>query len=485
MRNDPRRTADPRTAPVAGIAAAAAVAAGATVVAAGTAGMLAGREPFATWYYPIAWYGTLLGLDGAVALRSGRFRLLARPAHLASLLFWSAVAWLFFELVNFRLRNWYYVFVPDDPIARWAGILLSFATVLPAIFVVEALLDSFGAGGGVRTPAFHAGAALRRRLAAAGVVLLALPLVWPSWFFPLVWVGPLLLLEVFTHGRDPARSLLGDLERGRPGRVLRFLAAGAAVGLLWELFNARARGKWIYTVPGFEDLRLFEMPVAGFLGFPPFALECFALWQALVLTGVAVPGPGERPSAADRPDRDDPSAARRPEGANPGARSGPTAGRTRRRRFAAVAAAALFAAGVASGMGRWTISSTTPRLEDLPGVPAAALARAGHDAFSLARSRPEGLATATGRTLAETREWVGTARLATLRGIGTANARALRGVGIASVEDLARAAPDSLAARLARAGGVQAPPVRVRVWIRAARDEVGEPPAVSFRPRDP
>lgn len=445
-------TAGPHVAP---IAAAAAVAAGATVVAAGTAGMLAGREPFATWYYPIAWYGTLLGLDGAVALGSGRFRLLARPAHLASLLFWSAVAWLFFELVNLRLRNWYYVFVPDDPVARWTGIVLSFATVLPAIFVVEALLESFGAGERVRTPAFRAGATLRRRLAAAGAVLLALPLVWPRWFFPLVWVGPLLLLEVFTHGRDPARSLLGDLEQGRPGRVLRLLAAGAAVGLLWELFNARARGKWIYTVPGFEDLKLFEMPVAGFLGFPPFALECFALWQALVLTGSAVPGPGERP----------------PVGA--------------RRRAAAVAAAALFAVGVAWGMERWTISSATPRLEDLPGVPAAVLARAGHDAFSLARSRPEGLAAATGRTPAETREWVRAARLATLRGIGTANAGALRQAGIASVEDLARAAPDSLAARLARVAGREVPAARVRVWVRAARAEVGGPPAVSFRPRDP
>jgi predicted flap endonuclease-1-like 5' DNA nuclease len=238
------------------------------------------------------------------------------------------------------------------------------------------------------------------------------------------------------------------------------------VGLLWELFNVRARGKWIYTVPGFEDLKLFEMPVAGFLGFPPFALECFALWQALVLAGVAVPGraPGGGRSSPERPDVRRVAAVRRD--AVPRGRAGA-------RRGAVVGAALAVAAAAAWGMEARTITSRTPRLAELPRVPAAELARAGHDVFSVARARPEDLAALTGRSPREADDWVRAARLAALRGIGTANALALQAVGIASVEDLARAAPDSLAARLRGLVRSPVPPARVRVWVRAAAGEAG------------
>ena len=36
--------------------------------------------------------------------------------------------------------------------------------------------------------------------------------------------------------------------------------------------------KWIYTVPIFGDIKIFEMPVLGYFGFPPFALECLAMY---------------------------------------------------------------------------------------------------------------------------------------------------------------------------------------------------------------
>ena len=64
---------------------------------------------------------------------------------------------------------------------------------------------------------------------------------------------------------------LRQLERGDYGQTLRLLLAGLIAGLFWEFFNFWARAKWIYTVPFFDELKLFEMPVAGFLGFPPRA----------------------------------------------------------------------------------------------------------------------------------------------------------------------------------------------------------------------
>jgi hypothetical protein len=44
--------------------------------------------------------------------------------------------------------------------------------------------------------------------------------------------------------------------------------------LLWELWNFWAQSKWVYQIPFFDRWRLFEMPLAGYLGFPPFAVEC-------------------------------------------------------------------------------------------------------------------------------------------------------------------------------------------------------------------
>lgn len=418
---------------------------GLAVLGGSAAAMLAGLEPFATWLYLFAWYATLLVMDGAAAIGGGRPGLLQRPAHLVTLLVWSAVTWLFFELLNLRLRNWYYVFVPADALPRRAGVLLAFATVFPAVFCAEALLDRLGLARGLRWRPLRVTPGLLGGLRAAGVAALVLPLLLPDLFFPLVWVSLTLLLEPANWRRGPERSLLGDLERGRPGRLLRLLATGVCVGLLWELYNARARGKWIYTVPGFEGWKLFEMPLAGFLGFPLFALECFAVWQALVLAGLAVPREGAPVRA--------PAIAR----------------------ALAVAAAGVLSTVAFAGMERVTVSSVAPRLGDLPGVPAGPLQRAGYDVFSLAGAEPAQVAAGLGRPeTPEVAGWIETARLAVFEGIGTGNAGRLRSVGIASVAGLAAADPAELARRLAADGGPGIPERRVRGWVRAARISMRE-----------
>lgn len=406
------------------------------------AGAFAGIEPFATWLYPLAWYPTLALLAAAVAARGGRF-LLCRPAFLLSALAWSVPFWLFFELLNLRLENWYYVFLPRDSAARWLGIALSFATVIPAIIVTERLLDSLGIARELRTR----GVQLPRApiLPALGALMLALALVWPRALFPLVWGGVFLLVDPWVLRRAPERSLLADLERGRPGRILRLLMAGLTVGLLWEAFNLGARGKWIYTVPGFEDFKLFEMPVAGFLGFPFFALEAFAAWQALVAAGLAAP--------AEERDRGEVQPARTPPGVA----------------LATALAAILFSAVAIAAMHTKTIASVVPTVADL-GAPTVPLAREGiDDPWALAEADSRDLAASLGTDANGVRGWIERARLATLRGIGAEGASRLESIGITSVEDLAEVDPESVARRLSTAGApVQ--PARVRVWVRAARE---------------
>jgi hypothetical protein len=61
--------------------------------------------------------------------------------------------------------------------------------------------------------------------------------------------------------------------------VAALVGSGLVCGVLWEFWNYWALTKWTYTVPYPPDVKLFEMPVLGYLGFLPFALECFAMYH--------------------------------------------------------------------------------------------------------------------------------------------------------------------------------------------------------------
>lgn len=426
-----------------------AIATGLALLTAATMLLLRGVEPIATWYYNFAWYPVLLAADGAVALtggagrdRRGEFLLLGRKGFLTTVLAWSAVVWLFYELFNFRLQNWYYVFLPADRFSRWAGTILAFATVLPAVFVAEGILNGLRVAEQVRWPRFKVTSAVINGMRITGVIMLALVLIWPHYFFPLVWGATMLLVEPENYKRSAAHSLLGDLEQGKPGRLLRLLLGGACIGFTWEMLNINARGKWIYTVPGVEELKIFEMPVPGFVGFPPFAVECFILWQALLLAGVAVP------------------------------RIGATKGASTRKRILAGIGGALFSIGVLTGMEHLTIDSYTPRLEDLADVPAGALQRAGYDMFALAKASPNELAAVVPASPERTAAWIEEAQLATLRGMGTEYLQILHSLGINSLRTLASQDPRQLVSSLEAITGRDVVEARVRVWIRGARRKI-------------
>jgi hypothetical protein len=328
------------------------------------------------------------------------------------------------------------------------GISLAFATVLPAILLASRALEAWGVAAAVRTKPMKVTAAGLRLTALAGVVFLVLPLVWPRYFFPLVWGATTLLAEPALYRREPRWSLIADLERGDAGRIVRLLLGGAGIGLLWELYNSFARSRWIYTVPGLEGLKLFEMPLLGFVGFPVFALECWSVFHLLACFGISTP---EVPRAGP-------------------IRIG--------RKMATAALGVAFAVVVLSGMERYTISSTTPSLVEVPGVPASIAFRlqaAGESPFRLARMPASAVARETGASVDEAQRWIEAARLVTLRGIGTANAHGLAAVGVTSIAALAVQDPDTLAALLgarASAGRRRPTPAEIRVWVRAALDAV-------------
>ena len=50
-------------------------------------------------------------------------------------------------------------------------------------------------------------------------------------------------------------------------------------GFFWEMWNYWSYPKWIYHVPGVGFAHVFEMPLLGYLGYLPFAMELYLLGQ--------------------------------------------------------------------------------------------------------------------------------------------------------------------------------------------------------------
>ena len=245
-------------------------------------------EPFANFFYLCAWYGLIFTFDQLIRRREGRSLALRCGPGFLLLLFWSAVIWYFFEVLNFRLQNWYYIFVVDHSVIRPLGTLFSFATVLPGIFWIDHYLSCRGVCREVRGLPRRFSPAGLRNLQLVGLLFLVLPMLFPTYFFPLVW-GILFLVLAPINYRRGGGGLLRQLEEGNYGPLLRMLLAGLIAGFFWESLNFWARAKWIYTVPFFDRLKLFEMPVAGFLGFPPFAVECAVFYRWLVWNRLSPP----------------------------------------------------------------------------------------------------------------------------------------------------------------------------------------------------
>ena len=253
------------------------------------AAMFARVEPFWTWHTPIAWTAYILLVDGIVYAKRGSSWWMTNRREFVFLTAVSVPLWLIFEAYNLLIKNWYYINLPQNLIVRYFGYAWAFATICPGIFQTAELVACFRAsrsgeqaGAPARTFARRAPAGKRSTrdtvFIAIGAVMLLWPIVWPSPYLAApVFLGFVFLLDPLNaHAGD--ESLLADIRNRRYARLINLLTGGFICGGLWEFWNYWARAKWIYTVPILGDLKIFEMPVLGYFGFPPFALECFTMY---------------------------------------------------------------------------------------------------------------------------------------------------------------------------------------------------------------
>jgi hypothetical protein len=234
------------------------------------------------WATPACWWGYILAVDAWIYRTKAKSLLASRRELFALQCILSIAFWCLFEAYNRLMPGWRYVNLTPHLPTRLLGYAVSFATIMPAMFLTVELLQTYQVFAGARLRPFVWNNAMLQASVVIGAVFCAVPPLLPEdirgYFWACVWTGWFFLLEPINYWRG-LPSIYRDWERGNWARTLQLFAAGAICGVLWEFWNMWAYTKWIYIFPLGQNLRFFEMPVVGFLGFLPFALEYFTMFH--------------------------------------------------------------------------------------------------------------------------------------------------------------------------------------------------------------
>ncbi len=111
--------------------------------------------------------------------------------------------------------------------------------------------------------------------------MLALLLIWPKLFFPFFWLSIFFILEPINIWLG-FRSLTRFTRHGDWRPIIALWCGALLTGFFWEMWNYFSFPKWIYTIPYANWLHVFEMPLLGFGGYLPFALELYAIYHLVM-----------------------------------------------------------------------------------------------------------------------------------------------------------------------------------------------------------
>ena len=92
-------------------------------------------EPFAHYYYPIAWFGYLLVVDALIYMLKNNSLFMNRRKQAFGIFLISILFWWVFEFLNLGVKSWNYnsaygFSALNNPLYK----SLCFSTVLPAVF---------------------------------------------------------------------------------------------------------------------------------------------------------------------------------------------------------------------------------------------------------------------------------------------------------------------------------------------------------------
>ncbi len=231
-----------------------------------------------TWFYCLAWWSFILVMD-SLNFRKRRVSPLSESTKTFLFsAFVSVFVWLIFELFNLRLKNWHYHDLPSFTFERWLGYFIAFASVIPALREISCFIEGFLRKKNLALFQLKVPPNFLKLFAFLGMLFIFLTIAWPRLFFPLVWLCYIFLLEPLNYRLKNA-TFIADLEKKNWTKIWSWILAGLAAGFFWELWNFFAGSHWEYTLPYLNFWRVFHMPVFGYTGFMPFALEIFAFYQ--------------------------------------------------------------------------------------------------------------------------------------------------------------------------------------------------------------
>jgi hypothetical protein len=240
-------------------------------------------KPVMIFFTPLAWTGYILFVDNLILKLKGESLIYNRRKEFFLMLPISVALWLVFEFYNIFLDNWHYIGLPDKIWVRLVGYTWSFATIWPAILETAELFMVLHIFDKIKIRERSLSPKILRACIGFGFIFLIIPIVFPSRYLSvLVWLGFVFFLDPINYFFH-TKSLFGDLEKGNLNILFSLLLSGLACGFLWEFWNYWAQAKWIYTVPILENIKIFEMPMIGYFGFLPFAVECYIMYNSVGL----------------------------------------------------------------------------------------------------------------------------------------------------------------------------------------------------------
>jgi hypothetical protein len=242
------------------------------------------------------------------------------------------------------------------------------------------------------------------------------------------------------------------------------MTAGLVCGILWEFWNIWATTKWIYTVPFFDEFKLFEMTAPGFLGFIPFAIECYTMTACIYLFKKNI---GWERGNCQTAQRQRFSAIMR---------------------FCIIFISIVFCFAVFKGIDQTTVDSFRPHIKDITTIPAERRARLEQCGVTMVKDllrlqrpsahRQQQVLQCIAASREELAAWLSAAELVMLKGMGTHNFILLSTAGVTDIYKLAQQNAHNLKAALEQLQDKKDTSARIpdeaklNVWIRAAQNSI-------------
>lgn len=235
------------------------------------------------WAFFPLWLGFCLTIDGVVFVRKGT-SLIKRNIRKYFLLFViSAPVWWLFELFDSITHNWFYDGKQYFTYLQFFILAsISFSTVIPAVFETAELAGTFKWINKLKLSGkFEPTKEMIGIIFTLGLVTLVLEIIFPKVFYPFIWITVYLLIEPVNIKLNN-RNLFQYLNDGNWKPVVALWIGCLICAFFWEMWNYFSLPKWYYYLPMVNFLHIFEMPLLGYLGYLPFSLELFAIYNFIV-----------------------------------------------------------------------------------------------------------------------------------------------------------------------------------------------------------